>query len=67
MIPSSLAVLEEALPLYRSKSPTLFALEKQTYAEIINWKVFIKHHAKLLRDEIEAYVNNTQLTPFTES
>jgi hypothetical protein len=65
MIPGSLAVLEEALPLYRSKSPTLFALEKQTYAEIMNWKVFIKHHAKLLRDEIEAYVNNTQFSPFT--
>src|SRR5262245_20327764 len=60
MVPGSLAVLEEALPIYRSNSPTLFALEKQTYAEIMNWKVFIKFHAELLRDEIAAYVNNTQ-------
>src|SRR5262245_53537832 len=67
MIPGSLAVLEEALPIYRSKSPTIFALEKQTYAEIMNWKVFIKYHAELLRDEIVAYVNKTQFTPFTAS
>ena len=40
MIPGSIAVLEGALPIHRSKSPTVFALEKQTYAEIMNWKVF---------------------------
>jgi hypothetical protein len=65
MIPGSLAVIEEALPIYHVKSPTRFALEKQAYAELMDWKVFIKYHAVLLRDEIMAYVNNTPFTPFT--
>jgi len=67
LIPGSFAVLEEALPIYRSKSPTIFALEKQTYAEIMDWQVFIKHHADLLRDEIVAYINKTHFIPFTTS
>lgn len=70
LIPGSIAALEEALPVYRSERselPGLLELEKRTYSEIINWQVFIKYHAELLRDEIMAYVNNTQFTPFTNS
>jgi hypothetical protein len=67
MIPGSIAVLEEALPIYRSESLKVLALEKQTYSEIMNWRVFIKYHAELLRDEIMAHVNNRQFAPFTNS
>lgn len=66
-VPGSITVLEEALPIYRSKSPKLFALEKQTYSEIMDWRVFIKYHAILLGDEIMASVNNTTFAPFTSA
>jgi hypothetical protein len=65
-IPGSITALEEALPLYRSKSPTLLALERQVYAEVMDWRVFIKYHPILLRDEMASYVNNTPFAPFTE-
>ncbi len=64
-IPGSLAVIDEALPIYRSQSLALLARERQVYSEIMGWQVFIKYHAILLRDEIAAYVNNTPFHPFT--
>jgi len=66
VVPGSISVLEEALPVYRSKSPEKLSLEKQTYSEIMDWRVFIKYHAILLRDEIVAYINNTPFAPFIE-
>jgi hypothetical protein len=63
-IPGSITVLEEAMPIYRSKSKIMFMLERQVLSELVNWNLFIKYHADLLLEEIEAYLNDRKPNPF---
>ncbi len=63
-IPVSLTVLEEALPIHRSRSKIMFMLEKQVLSELVNWDLIIKYPADLLREEIEAYVSDRRPNPF---